>query len=156
MGCATDYKLSHIIEESCWGSMALIVALLNVSTFFYLPWPRHELFFYGTTILCFLYSYYMFFIDVPMYVDEWRTDEANHVQYLGFFEGVWYMRKCHRVVQSFEPWEDGIRWQTPYFGLMTGIGIYLGFNEFKGYIPNHHTIAITRINDKKEKVTELA
>ena len=121
-GCATDIKLLHVIEESLWGSTFAAHALLAAC-----GWLLAVCEGVGRSLQCgihlavlllsSLYVVFMFGVDVPMYYEQWRNDEANHVEYEGFVAGLQRMAACKEVSDNWSLWKEDVVWMSGYFGI---------------------------------------
>lgn len=98
--CTTD-ALFGTIEEASSGVFHIGVALCLL----YLTTKQKfgcKLEFYMAFLLlaCCIYLYYMAVQDVPMYLNIWKTDQANHKKYLSIEEGFADANGCKIVSQS--------------------------------------------------------
>jgi len=74
----------------------------------------------GTFVLLFcllavVYPLYNFFIDVPMYMDRYRADQAAHKSYLPLLVGLRDAATRRVPTQLQEDWQDDMSWMVMYF-----------------------------------------
>ncbi len=111
----TTNFLGNAIEQSIWTATVAVafVALLVLR--------RH----YGISIrkllgagaiMCVLYILFMTNVDIPMYLERWRQDEAVGKAYLSFAEGVRDATTRWYVDRSWDAWREEWAWMTLYFG----------------------------------------
>jgi hypothetical protein len=61
------------------------------------------------------YLAFLVAIDVPMYLNRWRTDLAEGSKLLGVIEGLRDVSTRWVVSHDFEHWKDEIAWMSLYF-----------------------------------------
>jgi hypothetical protein len=84
--------LGHVIEESIWGSMGIVVLYETRS------------------VLALLFVLFMFGFDVPMYFRRWRS--SSH--YLSLFDGAVDALKRRIPRQTWPFWKEEVYWLTGY------------------------------------------
>lgn len=134
IGVITTNHIFHAFETSLWGLSALLLA---VNTIIILSKVSNsnlnsnknkndksilKIF----TLLCLLFSIYIFTIDVPMYIEKWITN-GKGIYSLSFNKGLSDSFTC-KVNKSFELWSKEIVWMTPYF--LVGPYISLKIEEY--------------------------
>ena len=131
VGEISDNKLWHVFEESLWGSTfsvhALLAAAAWLTTASWSAEPtgkgrsaaavKARSFLLILGLLCLPYVHFMFTVDVPMYHEQWRTDEAKGTIYDGWGPGLRRMLTCHDVADDWLGWSEDALWMSLYFGV---------------------------------------
>ena len=134
IGCATDNKAFHIVEESTWATCFGLLALCAWASFAFeatrasvaTPKDSSPRDFLATVALAFsVYFVFMYRVDVPMYVAQWREDTAARTEYWSFADGLREMVKCDQVTRDFEHWREGVPWMTGYFAVVPYASVLL-------------------------------
>ncbi|MFY8016796.1 MAG: hypothetical protein ACOVN9_01675 [Inhella sp.] len=119
----TTANLGHVLEESLWG---LVAVLLAISLIFAIPRcaasARPWLLLGGSAGL--VYAAYMFGVDVPMYWTRWLADEAAGRPYLTLAQGLQDAATRWVVSHQWEHWRGEVIWMTLYFSV--GVWISIG------------------------------
>ena len=68
-------------------------------------------------ILSTLYVVFMFTVDVPMYIEQYRHDQDSGVAYWSLSSGLKRMARCQEVSDDWALWKNDSAWMTGYFGL---------------------------------------
>ena len=68
---------------------------------------------------------FMYRVDVPMYVAQWREDTAARTEYWSFADGLREMVKCDQVTRDFAHWREGVPWMTGYFAVVPYASVLL-------------------------------
>jgi len=131
LGVTTQRQVWHGIEESIWlvvmqvcGIFALYMStLINVtarikdSTMY--VWGSDasstKQYLQLSFLLSVCFSAFMFFVDVPMYLNRYFKDEENHKQYLTITEGIYDASSCKLVSTHLNEWGPEIPWLSGYF-----------------------------------------
>lgn len=118
----TTRNIGHVVEESLWGT----VALLNVLAMLFL-WPRataRAQRWLGLAIVAgSLYAAYMFTVDVPMYWERWLAGEAAGLTYPTLAAGVADAASRWHVSHDWAHWRSEVVWMTLYFSVAVWISI---------------------------------
>jgi hypothetical protein len=119
----TTSNLGHVLEESLWGLVALLLA---TSLVFSIPRcaasARPWLLLGGLAGL--FYAGYMFGVDVPMYWVRWLADEAAGRSYMSLAHGLQDAATRWVVSHDWEHWRGEVIWMTLYFSV--GVWISIG------------------------------
>jgi len=81
---------------------------------------------------CIAYVLFMVLVDVPMYLDRYRADEARGASYLWVSEGVLNTMSCDRVSKSMSDWAPEMPWMTGYFIGATAVSLWLTWGPKTG------------------------
>ena len=130
IGVITTNHIFHAFETSLWGLSSL---LLTVNTSIVLSTISNEnknknniIILKIFTLLCLLFSIYIFTIDVPMYIEKWNIN-GKGINSLSINNGFHDSFTC-KVNKSFELWSKEMIWMTPYF--LIGPYISLKIEEY--------------------------
>ena len=61
-----------------------------------------------------VYVWFMVRIDVPMYLSQWRADEAARVSYEALGAGLRRMARCRDRSDDWAKWREDVTWMTLY------------------------------------------
>jgi len=136
---ATTCMIWHAFEESIWAATLFLFTIscfvlygyvqkipIRTSTEANKILLRHtKIFLWLFMIFGPLYVAFMCWVDVPMYWNRWKADEANGKVYLGLLEGFKDSASCRIITQSFEDWGEELPWFSGYFSLAVWLSIYL-------------------------------
>ena len=120
----TTNFLGHVFEESIWGlcTLLIIYSLKHLWPIFIREYPKILT---ASLIGGLLYFAYLALIDVPMYYSRWITDQANHVQYLSFWEGIRDLNHRWIVDHKWSDWKIETVWMSLYFSFGVWFSIAL-------------------------------
>jgi hypothetical protein len=120
----TTRNLGHVIEETLWGTVALLSVLALLAL-----WPRstgRARRWLGLAIVAgALYATYMFTVDVPMYWARWMADQAAGRVYPSLAAGVADAGGRWVVSYDWAHWRSEVTWMTLYFSVAVWISIGL-------------------------------
>jgi len=71
----------------------------------------------GTTAL-------IMFVDIPLYIERWRTGKRTGLRYLRIRDGLKDAFLRRQVTQSSEDWRNEVLWMSLYFS--AGVWVSLG------------------------------
>ena len=128
IGVITTNHIFHAFETFCWGLSSF---LLTVNTSIILSKisnknKRDIIILKIFTLLCLLFSIYIFTMDVPMYIEKWNIN-GKGINSLPLNQGFYDSFTC-KVNKSFELWSKEMIWMTPYF--LIGPYISLKIEEY--------------------------
>jgi hypothetical protein len=120
----TTRNIGHVVEESLWGTAALLSVLAMLAI-----WPRAHARGRRWLLLAIiaggLYAAYMFAVDVPMYWMRWVADEAAGRVYPTVAAGVSDAASRWTVSHDWAQWHTEVVWMTLYFSVAVWISIAL-------------------------------
>lgn len=120
----TTRNIGHVIEETLWGTAALLSVLAML-----LMWPqasaRGRRWLTLAVLAGSLYAAYMFLVDVPMYWARWLADEAAGRSYPSIWQGVADAASRWHVSHDWHHWRSEVVWMTLYFSVAVWISIGL-------------------------------
>ncbi len=121
----TTSNAGHVIEESIWGSSAVLVIVGMMLIRARSTGARRRRMLVAWCIAGAAYVAFMFLHDVPMYWSRWMTDEARGRHYLSIAQGL--LDVSHRRVVSYrwEDWKSEIAWMSLYFSVAVWVSISL-------------------------------
>jgi len=76
-------------------------------------------------VVCLVYPAFNFFVDVPMYLERYHTDERQHKHYFHFFDGLVDAAVRRVPTHQVEDWKQDMFWMGAYFLLGAWSGIAL-------------------------------
>src|SRR5688572_26854377 len=120
----TTANLGHALEESIWGSCALLVAAGLVSM---RPrsGDRSRVLVSLVCVAAVAYALFMFGVDVPMYWARWLADEALGRPYLGLTDGLFDAATRRVVSHQWQDWRSEVVWMSLYFSVAVWLSIAL-------------------------------
>jgi len=120
----TTRNIGHVVEESLWGTAALLSVLAMLAI-----WPqanaRGRRWLALAVVAGGLYAAYMFAVDVPMYWARWVADEAAGRVYTTVVAGVADASSRWTVSHDWARWHTEVVWMTLYFSVAVWISIAL-------------------------------
>lgn len=126
-GVLTTNNLYHAIEESHWlVAFALMTGVSVVALYKEPASPADGHFLRVFAWLGTIYCAYMFIIDVPMYIEKWRTWPKP---ILSFSEGLQDSMRCGHLSQLTSDWVGEMPWLTGYFSAAVWASQYLAATE---------------------------
>ncbi len=122
----TTANLGHVIEETLWGSGALLVGgtLLALRTRLHPPMRGFAV---AVAAAAFVYAAYMFGVDVPMYAERWAADQAAGRAYFDVATGLHDAATRWTVSHDWTHWRTEVVWMTLYFSVAVWASIGLAF-----------------------------
>lgn len=120
----TTSNLGHVIEESLWGSSALLAVVAMAVSHPRCPGRWRPALLTGV-IAGLPYAAYMFFVDVPMYWSRWVADEAGGRTYLTLTQGMRDAFERRVVAHDWSAWQSEVLWMSLYFSVAVWISIAL-------------------------------
>ena len=125
-GVCTLNFLAHAIEESIWAVMSAVVALM-LSTFIIFGTADAQVWYLSVVGIASitLYASFMMKVDVPMYIEKWRTSTRLGKERMPFHIGrkdAWSRRV---VTKEWKHWEPEVAWLTGYFSTAVWTSILL-------------------------------
>jgi len=132
-GILTLNFLAHAIEETIWAVMSAVVGLL-LSTFIIFGTVDAQVWYLsvGGIAAITLYVYFMMKVDVPMYIEKWRTSTRLGKELMSIRIGrqdAWSRRV---VTKEWKHWEPEVAWLTGYFSCAVWTSIALVHLSFDG------------------------
>lgn len=120
----TTANLGHVIEETLWGTAALVVvgALLVMRRRLAPALQPLVLLIVAAGLA---YAAYMFGVDVPMYWARWVADEAAGRAYLDVAQGLRDVATRWVVSADWTHWKTEVTWMTLYFSVAVWASIGL-------------------------------
>lgn len=72
-----------------------------------------------------LYVPYMILINIPLYIQRWKEDEADGATYFSFSEGLPDIAECHGASGKWNDWKEDAGWMVGYYGPAVWTSIWL-------------------------------
>jgi hypothetical protein len=120
----TTINLGHVLEESLWALVALMLVCSLV-----IVWPRSRPearpYLAAATLAGVAYVLYMVLVDVPMYWARWTADELAGRPVLGLWQGVSDAATRWVVSHRWEDWRGEVLWMSAYFSVAVWISLGL-------------------------------
>ena len=120
----TTANLGHVIEESLWGTSAVLVTACLWTLRRTAPPRLRPLMLFFCTAGAF-YVAYMFAVDVPMYWARWIADQAQGRPYLPLLDGVLDAALRRVVSYRWEDWRTEVVWMSLYFSVAVWLSMAL-------------------------------
>lgn len=120
----TTSNLGHVVEETLWGSAALLLVWQWWSLRPALPAPLRR-FAVAVVVAGAGYAAYMFMVDVPMYLARWLADEAAGRPYFDLWQGLHDAASRWTVSHDWTHWKTEVVWMTLYFSVAVWCSIGL-------------------------------
>jgi hypothetical protein len=109
-------NFGHVIEESLWGGVAVLV-VLGVAGAWRLVAPAQRALLVVVAAGGLGYAAYLFGFDVPMYWSRWIDDELHGRGALGLAQGLVDVSSRWVVSHHWPHWRTDAVWMTAYFSL---------------------------------------
>lgn len=120
----TTSNLGHVVEETLWGTAALVVVGGLLAMRGQLE-ARLRPLVAAIAVAGLAYAAYMFVVDVPMYAARWLADEAAGRVYLDPLQGLRDVATRWVVSHDWTHWKTEVTWMTLYFSVAVWISIGL-------------------------------
>lgn len=120
----TTHYLGNVIEESLWGITYFFVGVCIVRLWFRLKGPMRLASWFAVLGTAF-YVFFMFTVDVPMYVSRLQQDTVSGKPYLGFVQGIIDLNTRWHVTYDIAEWRTEIPWMSLYFTLAVFVSLAL-------------------------------
>lgn len=133
----TTSNLGHVVEETLWGTSAVLVTACLASLRRGAPALQRALLLFLVAASA-AYAAYMFAVDVPMYWSRWIADQAGGRAYLSLGDGVLDAALRRVVSHRWEDWRSEVVWMSLYFSV--GVWLSLGLVHlpaFRHRVPAH-------------------
>ena len=135
----TKHFLGNAIENSIW---AVTFFVIGIGLCRLLP-EFHGLVrvFLVVSIACIaFYLAFLMTVDVPMYLNRWRSDLAEGARTLRPLEGLYDASTRWIVTHDLAHWKDEIAWMSLYFsGAVWGSLALCACYSLEGYLPQYRT-----------------
>lgn len=79
----------------------------------------------GCLIIGAIYVPYDLIKVIPMYIDRYNTDQANHVKYYGFWEGLKDAATRREVHHDWQSWSDDWLWMVFYYSVLVWTAVFM-------------------------------
>lgn len=120
----TTSNLGHVVEESLWGTIALLLVASLALAWSRVDRAQRSLLAVGAAAGL-GYAAYMFGVDVPMYWQRWAADEAAGRGALSLSQGLVDVASRWTVSHRWEDWRSEVVWMTAYFSAAVWLSIAL-------------------------------
>jgi hypothetical protein len=129
LGVFTTNCFFEVLEASCWMILMSIGAVCGFHLWLRLrrrPGCKAAKRFTG--IMAFVgitYSPYMVLLNIPMYYQRWKGDQAHHKQYVPIMEGIRDAAMHRFPTSEWSAWENDWCWMLFYFSFAVWSSIFL-------------------------------
>ncbi len=122
----TTSNRGHVIENSLWGIAAVLIVGSLVATA--AQGAAHRgLALAVWTVGGALFVAYIFIVDVPMYWQRWKAEEALGRRILSYAQGFADLSRRRVVSLRWEDWRSEVTWMTLYFTIGVWVSLSLVF-----------------------------
>mmetsp|Transcript_37404 Transcript_37404/g.89635 ORF Transcript_37404/g.89635 Transcript_37404/m.89635 type:complete len:342 (+) Transcript_37404:46-1071(+) len=136
-GLISESNLWFAWEETCWG-LAFLIGLPFFCVLFFRVWQLRRERCLGCTCSCnalvyaaglsafsLVYVPYIFFSDVPVYYQRYKSQLSEGFEPFGFWEGLWDAANTRRHSHALDVWRYPRVWQTAYFSAGVWLSLLL-------------------------------
>lgn len=120
----TTRNIGHVVEESLWGTVA-VISVLGMAMLWRDASARGRRWLALAIAAGSLYAVYMFAVDVPMYWARWQADQAAGRLYPTLAAGLADAGSRWQVSHDWAHWHSEVVWMTLYFSVAVWISIGL-------------------------------
>ena len=103
----------HVMEETLWFCMGIYTTMMTVFFKHWIPMSKYKNFNNSLIWISSLYCVYMFFVDIPMYLERAKTQDIPVSLDIGF----WELWECQKISRDSRDYGTNMVFSLLYFGV---------------------------------------